>query len=959
MIKINKLNKFINALLLTIILLFSVNTFASNNEPLTNTELSSISEAIRNSVEETRKINSLEDLQQDLSNRFILGIFGKDALIYSLPETVDDSIIQEINDLSFKDLQYYSKPFNASNVNATLMILSSFFFVAFSVLALYFGWIMFESLFNTQDSGEVFGKKMHTMFSVLKTSFAMIMIVPAYGFSHEPFSDFENSVDGTSYGSFSAAQVFVFKATGYSNLFSNQIWGSFVNNYQKAYPTLSLPNTYSKENDMKQFLDYVMCVKSYNTKDTSNFIVKRADGRSDFKFNSSFKSCRIKGSVSFDAGLARELKKETEFAKMVSANVDYEAKFNDIVKESFTKIIEKSVIYADILMKENSSLTTSTVRNGLLVNATNWQSLCDTPEKMYVPDSLNKKTLPVLEYYFTKCMSEEFVLSYLNPEKEKARELYQSNILKNKQSAICSTETELEEGQRTFVKMSDLTTFENQSSKTLEACIAESCGSSNTGFYQCVSSIEFAKGNAENEKMIKQGWLTAGAYSYSLFSGFKNVSAKAMINSLNATFEYNQGRSLSRVSSENISSTGTTYSFPIASTNTEEKDLYSDFNSYMKLNNLTNNVEQEKKDSIALIEPAGGLANISGADGLFGIHKFVVCSTNPMSITEGFVCGNITEEMHDVGSKMFAFAIQLKLAKSLGEISGAAKSVNTNTAVLTGEKSGKGWSFIKSGIGLSDSAIKGLSKISGVAQLGGAAAGAGAGLYTLASNSDSFDSTSSYWFQNPETYLILVGTLTGTVGEFIEPYLSFLLNLLLILGIVFAFILPLLPYFLWITVISGWVVMILESLLIAPVWAATLITPSNDHSSKTAKKGLLILLTIVLRGPFMVVGLVISWILSNILIGSLLEISNINDALLIATNGATQITGFLDLSIKLIIYLSLIYFIYNLVFSIIEGFYEIGSSWLFGGSISPFANKDRSEVWKNNYQSTKSFLGVK
>lgn len=922
------------SIIILFLICFSSLSFSANKEGVSINELNSKSQELENIITDQLEITSIEELQKDLSNRLILGVFGKDALIFSLGSNVSDEVINQISSMSMSDVQEYSKPFNIGNLNGLLMILSSFFFVSFSVLTIYFIWVMFESLVNTQDSGQFFGDKTSTLFSVLKGGVASILIIPAYGFSHKPFSDFENSIDGSKYGSFSLAQVFVFKVVGLSNNYSNHIWGSFVNNYQKAFPVLTLPNTYSKENDMKNLLDYVMCVKSYNNQDISNISFKRESNSSgSYSFDTSFRQCVLSGNIKYNLSMIQELKKDNEHAKLVNSVVDYEKLFTETVKNSMSEIINKSIIYADILLKEASNLTTSNERSGALVNASNWRGMCDEPEKMFETGKINNQGLPLIQYYMEKCLSENFILSFLSKDKEKAKSYYETNVLTGYKTDLCDVPTAAENGMRTFVKTSDIGTSLESASKTLKECLNENCNSAESGLYQCTSAIEFSKVNNENERMIKQGWLTAGAYSYALFSGFTNNIAKEIVSSLGTDFAFTGS---SNVSKENQGD----FKFGIKSINSSDTNTSKEFEDLLKLTTESNRILEAKKETANVILPPNGIFGKNSGDGLFGIHKFVNCSSSPMSIINGYSCGNITEEMHDLGSKMITMAIELKIASTASQLFGFTKNrskVQQNTGSASATKAA---SFF----GLPPNIYQAVLRVIGV------------GTATSLAGSTAFSDIDSYWIQNPETYLTVVALFAGEV-PFLNGLIDFAFGILFLLGLIFGFILPLLPYFLWITVIGGWAIMVLQSLLIVNVWAATLISPSHDHTSKTAKKGLLILLTIVLRSPFMVVGLVLAWLLSNILIGSLLEIANIDDALLLTTS--ISIAGFIDMFVKLIVYLSLVYFIYNLVFSIIEGFYEIGSNWLFGSALSPFSSKDRSEKWRGSISGAKSFIGVK
>ena len=915
-------------------LLITTNVFAADGR--STEEQSSKSQELETVISDQLEINSLERLQKDLSNRLILGVFGKDALVYSLGTNVSDSVRDEIAMLSMEEVQEYSKPFNVGNLNGLLMILSSFFFVAFTVLAIYFMWVMFEALFNTQDSGQFFGQKTSTLFSVLKGSTAMVLIVPAYGFSHKPFSDFENSIDGSQYGSFSIAQIFVFQSMGYSNQFANHIWGSFVNNYQKAFPTLVLPNTYAKEPEMKEILNHAMCVKSYNDGGIAKVAIKRRNNKSGYyDIESNYRKCELEGSIKYDKTHITALEKEDAYAELVNSIVDYDTLFVSSLEKSLSGAFSRANEYSLILLREASELTDSLEKTGALVNASNWQNLCDNPEGMFEKGKLNLNTLPIIQYYMEKCMSEEYVLSFVDKDKEKARAAYTSPSLTGNNLSLCDEETATLNGGRTYVKNSDIGTSDNAVTKTLEDCLSETCSLDN-GLYKCTSALEFVKTSSQNEKMIEQGWLTAGAYSYALFSGFSNNVAQEIVNSLTVK------HSRSLLNSTTSPSAGT-FNYEIPATNLADRNAHGEYDQIISSTIKSKDLLNAKRDSVAMLMPAGGFAGSQNPDGLFGITKFVTCADNPMSITNGFACGNITEEIHDMGAKMTTFAIELKLATTAGQLISFTKTYSPADKYTASFKSGglnKMLNFLNTSAG----------KLSPMLKIMGFGGGASMAVATA------FSDTDSYWLQNTETYLALIGLMSGTV-PFIQGFVDFVFGLLILLGIIFGFLLPLLPYFLWLTVVAGWAVMIIESLVVAPVWAATLISPSNDHTSKTAKKGLLILMTIMMRAPFMVIGLVLAWILSNSLIGSLLEIANISDALLLT--GTSTIGSFIDTFVRLIVYMSLLYFIYNLVFSIIEGFYEIGSNWLFNSSLSPFAAKDRSEKWRGGYQKAGKFIGTK
>ena len=908
-------------------------------------ELTAKSNEMHQMVTEQLNATSIEDFQKNLGNRLILGVFGKDALLYSLTNDVPDNIKNSIRTMGESELIHYSTPFNIKNLSGLLMIFSSFFFVAITVLGMYFCWVLFEGLFNTQDSGQMLGDKTNTMFSVLKGTTAFALIVPVYGFSHKPFSDF-HSATGKDYGSYSLAQISVFIAMGYSNKFADYIWGSFVNAYQKAYPSIMLPNTNSKEDEMSNVLNFMMCVKSTNSNNKAIIDMKYSNG--EILYSSTFESCSLKGGVSFDKKTFDEMNKSKELREALGGK-DITS-FEGLYKEKLIKMLKHTFknaeSYANLILTERNTYTENRNSSPLLVTPSNWQSLCKTPEKMFKKNELANEDTYELAYYLTKCMSNEFVLNYLSENENKARSLYDINILTNHNIPICNSNAALANGNRTYVKSDTL--FNENQEMSLKKCVEQSCESTEKfGLYQCFASLEFAKASVTNKDMIKQGWLNAGAYSYVLFSGFKNNLSREMVSSFSASFMKTPSGMLNTTSADPL--------MIISGKNEINKDLKIDFLNYTTNRKLKiDELETAKKSSDVLLGTGSNAKNIiTGEDGLFGITKFLTCSENPSSITDRFMCGTITEEMHDFGAKMLAFSLEMKTAKSIGKVINVRYNTSANgTGAMAKSK-------LKATIAQVLNGKSSLLDAFGKAVLGnGITAGGligGGLLFAGVATADAF-SEDGYWLQDNETYLVVIAIIAdklSVVGEFID----FFVDLLLFLGILFGFFLPLLPYFLWLTVITGWAIMILEFLVIVPVWAATLISPSNDHTSQTAKKGLLLLLTITMRAPFLIIGLVLAWMLSNSLIGEILSMSNIADSMLLQQSSG--LSSLLDAIIKLVVYLSLLYMIYNLVFSIIEGFYEVGSNWLFNGALSPFASKDRAENWRSGFKSSQNFLGAK
>lgn len=82
------------------------------------------------------------------------------------------------------------------------------------------------------------------------------------------------------------------------------------------------------------------------------------------------------------------------------------------------------------------------------------------------------------------------------------------------------------------------------------------------------------------------------------------------------------------------------------------------------------------------------------------------------------------------------------------------------------------------------------------------------------------------------------------------------------LGLSLAYYLPAVPFILWVSAIIGWLIMVGETLVAAPLWAAAHAAPEGEGmAGQHGKQGYMLFLGVLLRPPLMVVGFFMSFIL--------------------------------------------------------------------------------------------------
>lgn len=104
-------------------------------------------------------------------------------------------------------------------------------------------------------------------------------------------------------------------------------------------------------------------------------------------------------------------------------------------------------------------------------------------------------------------------------------------------------------------------------------------------------------------------------------------------------------------------------------------------------------------------------------------------------------------------------------------------------------------------------------------------------------------------------------------SEGITVFLAFTVILPLALyGIVLAYYLPAIPFIRWVSALCGWIILIVESLIAAPLWICAHALPEGDGAAgQHGRRGYMLFLAILIRPPLMVAGFFCAVVLLNVL----------------------------------------------------------------------------------------------
>lgn len=908
----------IYAFLTFVLLMFSVGAYAQ-------VEVDSTSEFANK--EDLYEVKTLDDIGLDLGKRFILATLGKDALIYFTPNS--EHLEQQIRDLSKDELEQLSRPFNSQLISGILVMFSTAFLVAFVTIVVYIIWIYVETIMRTQESGSFMGEDWSKYFTPVKVIVGVMLVFPFMGKSHEPFKSLNSFEFGMNIGSFSIAQYIVLKAAGVSNREGNRMYGEYIRTTPVYYPQIKMPNPGSKVSQMEDLIDFMICAKAFNDEDQRVNMVRTDKKSSVYSLNVQTSYCKLDLEVGYDNDVIEKIKNDNIINNIYSSENHKQLQIATI-QNAVQKAMNKAGVIADRIV-ENLELNPF-INNDNTYDHEDWENGCSTIEN-HIDRRLSKRDLIKMYYTSAKCLSKGLVEDLSKPTKNPTYIFSENNYLEYGHLELCTHETaQASSSGRRVIQYRNFDSNMAKHKKDLNSCISELC---NGGFLlECTASLNLASKLNDRERMATQGWITAGANTYSLFKTFGHGSERSIINRTSVILDRDAIIHFGfKDYNSNVNAISTIpIVMPVKKYKEDSKFNDSIFRKYEKIifDYYEEAVSEMTKDTF-------------NADGWFGTKKFRHCIENPQQIKDGFMCGSVTEEMHQLGSKLLALGMQLKSLSMLTKTYTTSKKDKEAKDPKISNAKGRVTKAIQYSSKLADTLIPSVM--------------VGWFLFESGVANDSFtDFDAEVFKQYPEilAFLTGAGVMALAAGDiaFISNLLNIAVYILIPLGILFAFILPLIPLAFSMIVVFGFIFQLFTGLLMSNVWGVVLITPSKDHKSSASLESTKIIVSMLLKAPLSVAGLIIAWTLNNALISEIMIFANIGDAFAFSTSDLFR--NIIDQFVILIVYFIIVYGLYNIIFSIIEGFHEITIETLFSGrGVSPFSAENRGDNWKSAMDESK------
>ena len=183
------------------------------------------------------------------------------------------------------------------------------------------------------------------------------------------------------------------------------------------------------------------------------------------------------------------------------------------------------------------------------------------------------------------------------------------------------------------------------------------------------------------------------------------------------------------------------------------------------------------------------------------------------------------------------------------------------------------------------------------------------------------------------TVAIAVVSMIPIIGPGAIPALQMFFNLpfngIIIFAMMAEFVIPNLPYLIWIGAICGWLLLVVESIIAAPLWAIMHLHPNGDDLTGRGADGYKLVLSLIFRPVLMVFGMIGAILISSI-IGEFIN-KTFYSVFRNSTAGATGWSALISWIMGLFLYVGLMTTFIKQTFGIIHKLPDQLMRWM-GGS---------------------------
>lgn len=901
--------------------LMSFNLFAQLNEASDATD-----------VED--QYSQLEDVMFNTSNQFIYSFFGKEMLLYYLNDPIE---IEAVKSASESDLINLSAPFNTiygkffmGGLTVIYLLTIAYFVARAAFFALENGWLLQKSGTSYMDKDEF------KAFAIKTVLIGSLIFVPIK-LSNDLVSDtfYTNGIT-----------ALFFDALGIAHEIGDDALGELIMDQKQNLSTLALPALDSKWDagiEINRFFACTRLDESRENKSAQNQKLELYRTSNDLVEGVLVSGkCTLSISFGFDykSDKKLELIKKKQKDLSLPDSLFYQAQ-KEVFVNVLTKVFTNALSSSDALTKRSTSssrldndftLSGKTSKELTVFELNNWVSHCDDDYKWSPTTSRISTPDRVTHHLITsRCLSKDMTQLLLYPDSYEAIDSFLDNASSTrKQIAMCVDNSLIGESGR-FVGRYKLTGTSQASSALIEevaldSCIMDMCSSNSLnggGLYACSNALDLYESRMRDMQIKERGTMMLGFYMFNLFiHNPPSSEAKGIYNKLSFSFD---DSGVGAIAQEKQ---------PFASLNVAIPEVKQDTYQYQR---IMSDLNYDRKDTTLPTIDVPERTSYLGD--LFGFERLATCAKNPLQIADGYVCNNIPKEFSKFGFELLQSAVVAKTILVMGSTWNDIKRFRKEGTTITPGKGNNAKSKGQAIKGFLATPLSMLGNSGAFDEIVSTVSGVG---FTSTDEFGNLNTRSVDGLMTVPAVATIVALTTSGPDSFFVKGLDALLSFMLVLGIFFAFVIPLVPMIFIISALAKFMFLLMKTLLLQGFKLVDGIFDNDqDLLSEKVDEVWADWLATCLKLPLTVVGVVLAWLMSNVVIAHVLRHMDMT----FITNDGTQ--GLMDLTISLFFSLAIIFIIYNMILSVIESFYDFTIEWILQHMTnSPFSDS-KAIQWKD------------
>ncbi|HGF5190423.1 TPA: hypothetical protein ACF35N_004495 [Vibrio parahaemolyticus] len=599
----------------------------------------------------------------------VVALFGKEALIHFLDESVNDIAKREIRSLTEAEVESYAQPFPTGAqyvvkaVIYSLYLLVSAYFISLTVR------FVLERAFVAQDSGGRSGNISFYMI-FMRTMIVLLVTTPIVGaLSNESGEDKDNV--------YSWFHIFMFNSFGLAFRVADDISRSFNDTKDVYSPIYKVPESDIFKDDFRALIDFGACVQTVPfAGDVDSLDMNITSNNNEVRFKAEFGDCEADISFEIDNSIAENLKalggSKSGSEYLMTAQVEG-------FKQHLKSLVYDAMTFSQLVTESN--LRSREVRKGATVKLflSNWMGDCEvTPVERAARvgdwyDFIKQREV------MARCLSKRHVQYVSHPLLKDGADVEYAIFSKNwrmsgRTKEVCAS------GTGSMHDVVNNTGFDYISQCAVTSCAAVNFDNPISGLFECSVAASAAVNMLKAEDQASEGFISNSVRHFTdLNVESINSTSKAPLNSFRSAIEL-KGSAVtdkSRTASAMLNSftsddSSITFSIPYTGSTLSEGERESLEEGWLSTRLLDSKRPSNKHNHIRIEAEEPFFAETdSGMNPLKRLH---FCVMNANSMTEHGYCGSVMSEVTKLGSYASSAALALVIGDAFGQKVNAARS---------------------------------------------------------------------------------------------------------------------------------------------------------------------------------------------------------------------------------------------------------------------------------------------